>query len=146
MKDYRKDFKKIVEQLKSQNILERLQQPTVTEVQTAWSKIISEYKMPCSNWMKKHKKTTYSDWIYPRNKKLKIKDNPIEICILIKLMNEVSSEDMYDSDVLGDEQNLCDALRKTNEVAAIKLAAEIETNTTIQNMSREQFCQIFVKK
>jgi hypothetical protein len=146
MKKPRQDFKKIVDQLYDRKCVERLSQCTnLEEAKKVWKEIVSEYKEVCKNWKDKHYLTTESDWIYPRSKKLKVSDHPIEICVLVRLMNaEKDGRPIYNEVVVFEEDDLAARLRETATEAGIQLAEYVEEGEQICELTEEDFFDMFI--
>lgn len=146
MKKPRQDFKKIVDRLYDGDIVKRLSQCTdLEETKKVWKKIVSEYKEQCKGWKDKHYLSTESDWVYPRSKKLKVSDHPIEICVLIRLMNtEKDGRPLFNEVVVFEEDDLAARLRETETEAGIELAEYIEEGEQICELAEEDFLEIFI--
>ena len=103
MKDFRKDFKAIIDGLYAQKVCKKLQADDVKKVEKAWKKIVAKNKDVCRTWKKKYYDIINIDWILSKSKKLKVSDHPIEICILIRLMNSLEDDKpIKDSEVVQD--------------------------------------------
>lgn len=146
MKKPRQDFKKIVDQLYDRECVKRLSQCTdIEEAKKVWKEIVSEYKCLCKTWKDKHYLSTESDWIYPRSKKLKLNDHPVEICVLIRLMNaEKDARPIYNEVVVFEEEDLAARLRETRTEAGIQLAEYVEEGEQICELTEEDFLEIFI--
>ena len=143
MKSQRRDFKKIVEHMKKKNYLKRLQQHSVAETEKQWQQIVAQYKETCKGWLRKYEHTLYEEWVYQKDKKIKLSDNPIEICLVIRLMNEISSKEINEDNIIRDTYKLCEQLRKTEDFSAIRLAVHMENGGSIKDMTPEQFYALF---
>ncbi len=147
MKDFRKDFKSILDGLYAQKVCKKLQADDVKTVENAWKKIVAKNKDACRTWKKKYYDTISTDWILSKSKKLKVSDHPIEICILIRLMNSLDDDKpIEDSEVVYDNENLLQALRSTNDPIAENFAAIITDGETINNIDTEYFFEVFCTK
>lgn len=147
MKDFRKDFKAIIDGLHAQKVCKKLQADDVKKVEKAWKKIVAKNKDVCRTWKKKYYDITNTDWILSKSKKLKISDHPIEICILIRLMNSLEDDKpIKDSEVVYDNENLLQALRSINDPIAENFAAIIMDGEAIDNINTEYFFEVFCTK
>lgn len=147
MKDFRKDFKAIIDGLCAQKVCKKLQADDVKKVEKAWKKIVAKNKDVCRTWKKKYYDITNTDWILSKSKKLKVSDHPIEICILIRLMNSLEDDKpIKDSEVVQDNENLLQALRSINDPIAENLATIIADGETIDNIDTEYFFEVFCTK
>ncbi len=147
MKDFRKDFKAIIDGLYAQKVCKKLQADDVKKVEKAWKKIVAKNKDVCRTWKKKYYDITNTDWILSKSKKLKVSDHPIEICILIRLMNSLEDDKpIKDSEVVQDNENLLQALRSINDPIAENLATIIMDGETIDNIDTEYFFEVFCTK
>lgn len=147
MKDFRKDFKAIIDGLYAQKVCKKLQADDVKKVEKAWKKIVAKNKDVCRTWKKKYYDITNTDWILSKSKKLKVSDHPIEICILIRLMNSLEDDKpIKDSEVVQDNENLLQALRSINDPIAENLATIIADGETIDNIDTEYFFEVFCTK
>lgn len=147
MKDFRKDFKAIIDGLYAQKVCKKLQADDVEKVEKAWKKIVAKNKDVCRTWKKKYYDITNTDWILSKSKKLKVSDHPIEICILIRLMNSLEDDKpIKDSEVVQDNENLLQALRSINDPIAENLATIIMDGETIDNIDTEYFFEVFCTK
>ena len=70
MKDFRKDFKAIIDGLYAQKVCKKLQADDVKKVEKAWKKIVAKNKDVCRTWKKKHYDIINTDWILSKSKKL----------------------------------------------------------------------------
>ena len=147
MKDFRKDFKAIIDGLYAQKVCKKLQADDVEKVEKAWKKIVAKNKDVCRTWKKKYYDITNTDWILSKSKKLKVSDHPIEICILIRLMNSLEDDKpIKDSEVVQDNENLLQALRSINDPIAENFATIIMDGETIDNIDTEYFFEVFCTK
>ena len=147
MKDFRKDFKAIIDGLYAQKVCKKLQADEVKKVEKAWKKIVAKNKDVCRTWKKKYYDITNTDWILSKSKKLKVSDHPIEICILIRLMNSLEDDKpIKDSEVVYDNENLLQALRSINDPIAENFAAIIMDGEAIDNINTEYFFEVFCTK
>ena len=147
MKDFRKDFKAIIDGLYAQKVCKKLQADDVKKVEKAWKKIVAKNKDVCRTWKKKYYDITNTDWILSKSKKLKVSDHPIEICILIRLMNSLEDDKpIKDSEVVQDNENLLQALRSIDDPIAENLATIIMDGETIDNIDTEYFFEVFCTK
>lgn len=147
MKDFRKDFKAIIDGLYAQKVCKKLQADDVKKVEKAWKKIVAKNKDVCRTWKKKYYDIINIDWILSKSKKLKISDHPIEICILIRLMNSLEDDKpIKDSEVVQDNENLLQALRSINNPIAENFATIIMDGETIDNIDTEYFFEVFCTK
>lgn len=147
MKDFRKDFKAIIDGLYAQKVCKKLQADDVKKVEKAWKKIVAKNKDVCRTWKKKYYDITNTDWILSKSKKLKVSDHPIEICILIRLMNSLEDDKpIKDSEVVYDNENLLQALRSINDPIAENFATIIMDGETIDNIDTEYFFEVFCTK
>ena len=147
MKDFRKDFKAIIDGLYAQKVCKKLQADDVKKVEKAWKKIVAKNKDVCRTWKKKYYDITNTDWILSKSKKLKVSDHPIEICILIRLMNSLEDDKpIKDSEVVQDNENLLQALRSINDPIAENFATIIMDGVTIGNINTEYFFEVFCTK
>ena len=147
MKDFRKDFKAIIDGLYAQKVCKKLQADDVKKVEKAWKKIVAKNKDVCRTWKKKYYDITNTDWILSKSKKLKVSDHPIEICILIRLMNSLEDDKpIKDSEVVQDNENLLQALRSINNPIAENFATIIMDGETIDNIDTEYFFEVFCTK
>lgn len=147
MKDFRKDFKAIIDGLYAQKVCKKLQADDVKKVEKAWKKIVAKNKDVCRTWKKKYYDITNTDWILSKSKKLKVSDHPIEICILIRLMNSLEDDKpIKDSEVVQDNENLLQALRFINDPIAENFATIIMDGETIDNINTEYFFEVFCTK
>lgn len=147
MKDFRKDFKAIIDGLYAQKVCKKLQADDVKKVEKAWKKIIAKNKDVCRTWKKKYYDIINIDWILSKSKKLKVSDHPIEICILIRLMNSLEDDKpIKDSEVVQDNENLLQALRSINDPIAENFATIIMDGETIDNIDTEYFFEVFCTK
>lgn len=147
MKDFRKDFKAIIDGLYAQKVCKKLQADDVKKVEKAWKKIVAKNKDVCRTWKKKYYDITNTDWILSKSKKLKVSDHPIEICILIRLMNSLEDDKpIKDSEVVQDNENLLQALRSINDPIAENFATIIMDGETIDNINTEYFFEVFCTK
>lgn len=147
MKDFRKDFKAIIDGLYAQKVCKKLQADDVKKVEKAWKKIVAKNKDVCRTWKKKYYDIINIDWILSKSKKLKISDHPIEICILIRLMNSLEDDKpIKDSEVVQDNENLLQALRSINDPIAENFATIIMDGETIDNIDTEYFFEVFCTK
>lgn len=147
MKDFRKDFKAIIDGLYAQKVCKKLQADDVKKVEKAWKKIVAKNKDVCRTWKKKYYDITNTDWILSKSKKLKVSDHPIEICILIRLMNSLEDDKpIKDSEVVYDNENLLQALRSINDPIAENFAAIIMDGEAIDNINTEYFFEVFCTK
>ena len=144
MKDFRKDFKAIIDGLYAQKVCKKLQADDVKKVEKAWKKIVAKNKDVCRTWKKKYYDIINIDWILSKSKKLKVSDHPIEICILIRLMNSLEDDKpIKDSEVVQDNENLLQALRSINDPIAENFATIIMDGETIDNIDTEYFFEVF---
>lgn len=147
MKDFRKDFKAIIDGLYAQKVCKKLQADDVKKVEKAWKKIVAKNKDVCRTWKKKYYDITNTDWILSKSKKLKVSDHPIEICILIRLMNSLEDDKpIKDSEVVQDNENLLQALRSIDDPIAENFATIIMDGETIDNIDTEYFFEVFCTK
>ncbi len=147
MKDFRKDFKAIIDGLYAQKVCKKLQADDVKKVEKAWKKIVAKNKDVCRTWKKKYYDIINIDWILSKSKKLKVSDHPIEICILIRLMNSLEDDKpIKDSEVVQDNENLLQALRSINDPIAENFATIIMDGETIDNIDTEYFFEVFCTK
>lgn len=147
MKDFRKDFKAIIDGLYAQKVCKKLQADDVKKVEKAWKKIVAKNKDVCRTWKKKYYDIINIDWILSKSKKLKVSDHPIEICILIRLMNSLEDDKpIKDSEVVYDNENLLQALRSINDPIAENFATIIMDGETIDNIDTEYFFEVFCTK
>ena len=147
MKDFRKDFKAIIDGLYAQKVCKKLQADDVKKVEKAWKKIVAKNKDVCRTWKKKYYDIINIDWILSNSKKLKVSDHPIEICILIRLMNSLEDDKpIKDSEVVQDNENLLQALRSINDPIAENFATIIMDGETIDNIDTEYFFEVFCTK
>ena len=147
MKDFRKDFKAIIDGLYAQKVCKKLQADDVKNVEKAWKKIVAKNKDVCRTWKKKYYDIINIDWILSKSKKLKVSDHPIEICILIRLMNSLEDDKpIKDSEVVQDNENLLQALRSINDPIAENFATIIMDGETIDNIDTEYFFEVFCTK
>ena len=147
MKDFRKDFKAIIDGLYAQKVCKKLQADDVKKVEKAWKKIVAKNKDVCRTWKKKYYDIINIDWILSKSKKLKVSDHPIEICILIRLMNSLEDDKpIKDSEVVQDNENLLQALRSINDPIADNFATIIMDGETIDNIDTEYFFEVFCTK
>lgn len=147
MKDFRKDFKAIIDGLYAQKVCKKLQADDVKKVEKAWKKIVAKNKDVCRTWKKKYYDIINIDWILSKSKKLKVSDHPIEICILIRLMNSLEDDKpIKDSEVVEDNENLLQALRSINDPIAENFATIIMDGETIDNIDTEYFFEVFCTK
>ena len=147
MKDFRKDFKAIIDGLYAQKVYKKLQADDVKKVEKAWKKIVAKNKDVCRTWKKKYYDIINIDWILSKSKKLKVSDHPIEICILIRLMNSLEDDKpIKDSEVVQDNENLLQALRPINDPIAENFATIIMDGETIDNIDTEYFFEVFCTK
>ena len=147
MKDFRKDFKAIIDGLYAQKVCKKLQADDVKKVEKAWKKIVAKNKDVCRTWKKKYYDIINIDWILSKSKKLKVSDHPIEICILIRLMNSLEDDKpIKDSEVVQDNENLLQALRSINDSIAENFATIIMDGETIDNIDTEYFFEVFCTK
>ncbi len=147
MKDFRKDFKAIIDGLYAQKVCKKLQADDVKKVEKAWKKIVAKNKDVCRTWKKKYYDIINTDWILSKSKKLKVSDHPIEICILIRLMNSLEDDKpIKDSEVVQDNENLLQALRSINDPIAENFATIIMDGETIDNIDTEYFFEVFCTK
>lgn len=147
MKDFRKDFKAIIDGLYAQKVCKKLQADDVKKVEKAWKKIVAKNKDVCRTWKKKYYDIINIDWILSKSKKLKVSDHPIEICILIRLMNSLEDDKpIKDSEVVYDNENLLQALRSINDPIAENFAAIIMDGEAIDNINTEYFFEVFCTK
>ena len=147
MKDFRKDFKAIIDGLYAQKVCKKLQADDVKKVEKAWKKIVAKNKDVCRTWKKKYYDIINIDWILSKSKKLKVSDHPIEICILIRLMNSLEDDKpIKDSEVVQDNENLLQALRSMNDPIAENFATIIMDGETIDNIDTEYFFEVFCTK
>lgn len=147
MKDFRKDFKAIIDGLYAQKVCKKLQADDVKKVEKAWKKIVTKNKDVCRTWKKKYYDIINIDWILSKSKKLKVSDHPIEICILIRLMNSLEDDKpIKDSEVVQDNENLLQALRSINDPIAENFATIIMDGETIDNIDTEYFFEVFCTK
>ena len=147
MKDFRKDFKAIIDGLYAQKVCKKLQADDVKKVEKAWKKIVAKNKDVCRTWKKKYYHIINIDWILSKSKKLKVSDHPIEICILIRLMNSLEDDKpIKDSEVVQDNENLLQALRSINDPIAENFATIIMDGATIDNIDTEYFFEVFCTK
>lgn len=147
MKDFRKDFKAIIDGLYAQKVCKKLQADDVKKVEKAWKKIVAKNKDVCRTWKKKYYDIINIDWILSKSKKLKVSDHPIEICILIRLMNSLEDDKpIKDSEVVQDNENLLQALRSINNPIAENFATIIMDGETIDNIDTEYFFEVFCTK
>lgn len=147
MKDFRKDFKAIIDGLYAQKVCKKLQADDVKKVEKAWKKIVAKNKDVCRTWKKKYYDIINIDWILSKSKKLKVSDHPIEICILIRLMNSLEDDKpIKDSEVVQDNENLLQALRSINDPIAENFATIIMDVETIDNIDTEYFFEVFCTK
>ena len=147
MKDFRKDFKAIIDGLYAQKVCKKLQADDVKKVEKAWKKIVAKNKDVCRTWKKKYYDIINIDWILSKSKKLKVSDHPIEICILIRLMNSLEDDkQIKDSEVVQDNENLLQALRSINDPIAENFATIIMDGETIDNIDTEYFFEVFCTK
>lgn len=146
MKNHRKDFKTIVSQLYLENVVKELSNCTDIEVaRNIWHRIVAKYKIRCRTWKNKYYFVLESEWVYPRSKKLKVSDYPIEICILIRLMNvEKDGREIYDNEVVFEEDDLAARLRETGLKAGQNLAEYIKDGEFICEMSEDKFLEMFI--
>ena len=147
MKDFRKDFKAIIDGLYAQKVCKKLQADDVKKVEKAWKKIVAKNKDVCRTWKKKYYDIINIDWILSKSKKLKVSDHPIEICILIRLMNSLEDDKpIKDIEVVQDNENLLQALRSINDPIAENFATIIMDGETIDNIDTEYFFEVFCTK
>ena len=147
MKEFRKDFKAIIDGLYAQKVCKKLQADDVKKVEKAWKKIVAKNKDVCRTWKKKYYDIINIDWILSKSKKLKVSDHPIEICILIRLMNSLEDDKpIKDSEVVQDNENLLQALRSINDPIAENFATIIMDGETIDNIDTEYFFEVFCTK
>ena len=147
MKDFRKDFKAIIDGLYAQKVCKKLQADDVKKVEKAWKKIVAKNKDVCRTWKKKYYDIINIDWILSKSKKLKVSDHPIEICILIRLMNSLEDDKpIKDSELVQDNENLLQALRSINDPIAENFATIIMDGETIDNIDTEYFFEVFCTK
>lgn len=147
MKDFRKDFKAIIDGLYAQKVCKKLQDDDVKKVEKAWKKIVAKNKDVCRTWKKKYYDIINIDWILSKSKKLKVSDHPIEICILIRLMNSLEDDKpIKDSEVVQDNENLLQALRSINDPIAENFATIIMDGESIDNIDTEYFFEVFCTK
>ena len=147
MKDFRKDFKAIIDGLYAQKVCKKLQADDVKKVEKAWKKIVAKNNDVCRTWKKKYYDIINIDWILSKSKKLKVSDHPIEICILIRLMNSLEDDKpIKDSEVVQDNENLLQALRSINDPIAENFATIIMDGETIDNIDTEYFFEVFCTK
>ena len=147
MKDFRKDFKAIIDGLYAQKVCKKLQADDVKKVEKAWKKIVAKNKDVCRTWKKKYYDIINIDWILSKSKKLNVSDPPIEICILIRLMNSLEDDKpIKDSEVVQDNENLLQALRSINDPIAENFATIIMDGETIDNIDTEYFFEVFCTK
>ena len=147
MKDFRKDFKAIIDGLYAQKVCKKLQADDVKKVEKAWKKIVAKNKDVCRTWKKTYYDIINIDWILSKSKKLKVSDHPIEICILIRLMNSLEDDKpIKDSEVVQDNENLLQALRSINDPIAENFATIIMDGETIDNIDTEYFFEVFCTK
>ena len=147
MKDFRKEFKAIIDGLYAQKVCKKLQADDVKKVEKAWKKIVAKNKDVCRTWKKKYYDIINIDWILSKSKKLKVSDHPIEICILIRLMNSLEDDKpIKDSEVVQDNENLLQALRSINDPIAENFATIIMDGETIDNIDTEYFFEVFCTK
>lgn len=147
MKDFRKDFKAIIDGLYAQKVCKKLQADDVKKVEKAWKKIVAKNKDVCRTWKKKYYDIINIDWILSKSKKLKVSDHPIEICILIRLMNSLEDDKpIKDGEVVQDNENLLQALRSINDPIAENFATIIMDGETIDNIDTEYFFEVFCTK
>lgn len=147
MKDFRKDFKAIIDGLYAQKVCKKLQADDVKKVEKAWKKIVAKNKDVCRTWKKKYYDIINIDWILSKSKKLKVSDHPIEICILIRLMNSLEDDKpIKDSEVVQDNENLLQALQSINDPIAENFATIIMDGETIDNIDTEYFFEVFCTK
>lgn len=147
MKDFRKDFKAIIDGLYAQKVCKKLQADDVKKVEKAWKKIVAKNKDVCRTWKKKYYDIINIDWILSKSKKLKVSDHPIEICILIRLMNSLEDDKpIKDSEVVQDNENLLQALRSINDPIAENFATIIMDGESIDNIDTEYFFEVFCTK
>ena len=147
MKDFRKDFKAIIDGLYAQKVCKKLQADDVKKVEKAWKKIVAKNKDVCRTWKKKYYDIINIDWILSKSKKLKVSDHPIEICILIRLMTSLEDDKpIKDSEVVQDNENLLQALRSINDPIAENFATIIMDGETIDNIDTEYFFEVFCTK
>lgn len=147
MKDFRKDFKAIIDGLYAQKVCKKLQADDAKKVEKAWKKIVAKNKDVCRTWKKKYYDIINIDWILSKSKKLKVSDHPIEICILIRLMNSLEDDKpIKDSEVVQDNENLLQALRSINDPIAENFATIIMDGETIDNIDTEYFFEVFCTK
>lgn len=147
MKDFRKDFKAIIDGLYAQKVCKKLQADDVKKVEKAWKKIVAKNKDVCRTWKKKYYDIINIDWILSKSKKLKVSDHPIEICILIRLMNSLEDDKpIKDSEVVQDNENLLQALRSINDPIAENFATIIMDGETIDSIDTEYFFEVFCTK
>lgn len=147
MKDFRKEFKAIIDDLHAQNVSKKLQSDNVETVEKTWKKVVAKNKAACKAWKRKYYDITNTDWILSKSKKLKPSDHPIEICILIRLMNSVDdNKPLEDSEVLYDYENLLQALRCTKDPVAENFATILKDGETIKNIDAEYFFEAFCTK
>ena len=116
-------------------------------MEKAWKKIVAKNKDVCRTWKKKYYDIINIDWILSKSKKLKVSDHPIEICILIRLMNSLEDDKpIKDSEVVQDNENLLQALRSINDPIAENFATIIMDGETIDNIDTEYFFEVFCTK
>ncbi len=144
MKEHRREFKKLVDKLKNENVLKQLKTNSVEETEKAWKRIVARYRNACISWKNKYYETIESNWIYPRDKKLKQNDFPIEICILIRIMNDSDERQIHDKEVFNEIGVLHDCLFETKELPGILLAGTLDDGLSISSMPRDLFLEIFV--
>ncbi len=144
MKEHRREFKKLVERLRNEKVLIRLETNSAEETEKAWKKIVAQYKSICIGWKNKYYHIIGSEWIYSRDKKLKKNDSPIEICLLIRIMNESDSRQIQDTEILNDIGMLHDCLIETKELPGILLAGVLDDGLSISTMPKELFLEAFV--
>lgn len=145
MKTNRKEFKQLVEDLVRKNVLSRLQTNSIEKTEQIWKKVVSEYRGRVKAWKDKYYLNVQSEWIYPRNKRLKLSDHPVEICILLRLMNTDDDErPLYDDEIISNMLELAERLREIEDYTAEEMAYNIENGENMQSMDQKQFFEMFV--
>ena len=144
MKEFRKGFKRLVDKLYTKKTAYRMKGKTPEEAQKEWKRILGEYKNECLSWKNKCYEMFRTDWIYPLKKDIKVSDHPVEICFLIKIMNTIDPKRLIKDEVIfHDMHQMAKVLREVGNVNAVELAEYLEMYIGVEEMTEEDFIQIF---
>lgn len=150
MKELRKTFKRLVKILRDKNVVSRLEKPSIDETRQAWKNVVSETKSLVNAWKDKNYEGIRSNWIYPMGRNIEPTDYPIEICILIKLLNLDSNKEkeITDRQIVYESDQLIKALDKVSEESdssvSLGIADALYNGDHIYDMDIEEFLELFV--